>query len=357
MRKGGVIMYTLGQLARHVAGELVGDPEQTIKGAAPVATARSHEITFATNAKSLALAAKCSAGAIVVGRDVADMERPIIRTDNPRLAFARVLALFAPPTYSPAGIDETAVIAADAHLEPEATIGPGVVVGPASRIGHGVTVHAGTYIGRDVHIGADSVIYPNVVIMDGVRIGRRVVLQPGAVIGSDGFGYVPTEKGHHKMPHIGTVVIEDDVEIGVNSAVARATMGATRIGKGSKLDGYVYVAHNVDMGEHVVVAGMSALAGSASVGDNVTLAGQTGVVGHIHVGAGTVVLARSLVTADVAPGSYVSGNPARPHRDNMRALAAGRRVPALAEEVARLKRRLETLEAELHKNEADSRCD
>jgi len=346
-------MPTLGFLAQLVNGELHGDAEYVVHGPAPVDEAGPEHITFAADERALAQARAGAAGAVIVSKDAPDIGRPVIRVDNPRLAFAAMLEYFAPSVHAPAGIDETARIAPGVVLGRGTVVGAYAVIGPGTRIGDDVVIHPGVYIGREVTIGDGSVLYPHVVVLDRVQIGRRVVLHPGVVIGSDGFGYVRDGARHRRMPHIGTVIIEDDVEIGVNSAVARATMGATRIGRGSKLDGFVYVAHNVQVGENVIIAGMSGIAGSAVLEDDVTLAGQTGVAGHLRVGRGSVVAARGLVAGDLPPGSFVSGEPARPHAENMRVLAAQRRVPELLKTVARLEKRLAALEARLAEDEAD----
>ncbi|MFO7311529.1 MAG: UDP-3-O-(3-hydroxymyristoyl)glucosamine N-acyltransferase [Bacillota bacterium] len=337
-------MYTLGQLARLVGGELVGDPEQAVSGAAPVDVAGPDQITFAVDAKALERARQGQAGAVIVPRNAPDIGRPVIRVENPRLAFAKVLELFAPPQDVPVGVHPTAVISDGVILGEGTSVGAYAYIGPGTRIGANVRIYPGVYIGRDVEIGDDTVVYPNVVIMDRVQIGCRVILQPGSVIGSDSFGFVTVEGRHVRVPHIGTVVIEDDVEIGVNSAVARATCGTTRIGRGTKLDAFVYIAHNVKVGAHCLIVGMSAVAGSAELEDGVVLAGQTGVVGHLRVGAGSVVAARGLVAADLPPKSFVSGFPARPHVETMRVLAAQRRVPELLKTVAELEKRVQDLE-------------
>ncbi|MBO8142164.1 MAG: UDP-3-O-(3-hydroxymyristoyl)glucosamine N-acyltransferase [Firmicutes bacterium] len=340
-------MYTLAQLAELVGGQLEGDPAQPVLGAASVDEAGPEHITFASNGKALAKARAGRAGCVIIPQDAAGIGRPVIRVANPRLAFAKVLEAFAPEPGAPEGVHETAVIGSDVEIGEGTAVGAYAVIGSGTRLGRGVIVYPGVYIGRDVEIGDDTVIYPRAVIMDRVRVGRRVVIQPGAVLGSDGFGFVPEGGRHVRVPHIGTVVVEDDAEIGVHTAVARATVGVTRIGRGTKLDGHVYVAHNVQLGENVIIAGMSGLAGSARVEDGVTLAGQTGVAGHFTVGAGTVVAARGFVASDVAPGSLVSGFPARPHAENMRILAAERRLPELLKAVDRLEQRVTELESRM----------
>lgn len=346
-------MHTLGFLARLVDGELHGDAEQTIRGAASIDEAGPEHITFASDDRTLEKARHGQAGAVIVAKDAPDIGRPVIRVDNPRLAFAIVLEHLAPPFDTPTDIDATARIADDATLGEGTVVGAHAVIGPGARIGNDVIIYPGVYIGSDVTIGDNTVLHPNVVVLDRVTIGSRVVLNPGVVVGYDGFGYVRDGRRHRKVPQIGTVVIEDDVEIGANSVVGRATVGTTRVGRGTKLDSLVYVAHNAQVGENVIIAGMSALAGSTILEDDVTLAGQTGVTGHLRIGRGTVVAARGLVAGDIPPGSFVSGFPARPHAENMRILAAQRRVPELLKTVAQLEKRLAALEAQLAADEAD----
>lgn len=345
-------MYTLGALAQLVSGKVQGDDTIVIEGVASAETAEAGRITFATNARTLAAAAESEAAAVIVAKDAAPISKPVIRTDNPRLAFAKVLELFEPKQNHPEHISPSACIAEDAVLGDGTAIGHHAHIGPGTSLGDRVIVYPGVYVGADVVIGSGSILYPGVTVLDRVHIGERVILHPGAVIGSDGFGYVPVEGRHYKVPQIGTVVIEDDVEIGVNAAVARATMGETRVGKGTKIDGHVYVAHNVQVGANVIVAGMSAMAGSAIIEDDVTLAGQTGVAGHLTIGKGAIVGARGLILGDVPAGSFVSGSPARPHRETMRIAAATRRLPELLQTVTRLERHVAELQADI--GEADA---
>lgn len=348
-------MYTLGYLAQYVRGQLTGDEQIVIRGVAPVADATADEITFASDDKTVEIAAHCQAGAVVIASDAPDIGKPVIRVANPRLAFARLLHLFVPETFAPTDVATTAVVAQNAELGEGVTVGDYAIIGPRSRIGDNVIIYPGVYIGADVVIGDSTVIYPRATLLDRVQIGRNVILHPGVVIGNDGFGYVPAEGKHYKVPHVGTVVIEDDVEIGALSIVARATMGTTRVGRGTKIDGHVFVAHNVQLGEDVIIAGKSALAGSAVVEDRVTLAGQTGVAGHLTVGAGAVVGARGLVIGNVPPGAHVSGVPARPHGETMRIAAAEGRLPRLVRTVARLEQKIAELERRLEDGEADGR--
>lgn len=338
-------VFTLGTLARLVDGQLEGDPDQKITGAASLEEAGPKDITFAADARAVARARTSRAGAIIVPMDAADLGRPVIRVHNPRLAFARLLEAFVPELHGPRGVHPTAVVAEDAVIGEGSGVGAHAYIGPGTRIGRNVRIYPGVYVGMDVEIGDDTIVFPQVAIMDRVRIGNRVLIQPGAVIGSDGFGFVTAGGRHVRMPHIGTVIIEDDVEVGANAVVNRATMGATRLGRGTKLDGMVLVAHNVVAGDNVMIVAQSAVAGSVTLEDGVTMAGQTAVTPHLRVGAGSVVATRGLVAASLPPRSFVSGFPARPHAENMRVLAAQRRVPELLKTVAELEKRVAELEA------------
>lgn len=346
-------MYTLEHLAKLVSGRLEGDGTTPIHGVAPVAEAGPGRITFATDSNTLAAAKRSQAAAVIIAEDAPSLDKPVIRTANPRLAFSRVLELFAFSPLTPAGI------APDAHIAEDASVGTGVAVGPRAHIGPGTTigdnavVHPGVYVGADVVIGENTVLHPGVVVLDRVHIGSRVLLHPGVVVGVDGFGFVPADGRHHKVPHIGSVAIGDDVEIGANAIVARATMGATTIGRGTKIDGLVFVAHNVKLGEDVIIVGHSAVAGGATVEDGVTLAGQTGVAGHLTIGAGAIVGARGLVLGDVEAGQFVSGSPARAHRESLRVTAATHRLPELLRTVSQLEARVAELEARLSEDGED----
>ena len=335
---------TLGDLAKVVGGELVGSADLVIEGVSPIAEAEPGYISFAENLRVLdKYKDTTQAAALIVPKEAKDVGRPHIKVDNPRLAFAQVLKDFAWPADVPAGIHPSAIIHETAELGDDVTIGPGVIVGAGAKIGSRTILMAACYIGSHTTIGDDCLIYPRVCIRERVQIGNRVIIHAGAVIGDDGFGFVSLPTGHVKMHHIGTVIIHDDVEIGTNSAVERGTCGATVIGKGTKIGNLVQVGHNVKLGEHCLVVAMSGISGSATVGNWVTLAGQSGVAGHLTIGDNCVVAARGLVAGDLPPGSFVSGFPARPHRENMRAIAAQRKVPELMQRVKELEKQVAAL--------------
>lgn len=345
-------MYSLGELARLVGGELVGSASTEIKGIAGLEDARPGDITWAEDDKRLAQVRESKATAVVVPLRAEAVGKPAIRVHNPRLAFARLLAAFAPPETIPLGVHETAVIGEDVELGPDVSVQAHVVLGDRVRLGKNVVLYPGVYVGEDTVIGDDTVIYPNVTIRERVKIGRRVIIHSGTVVGADGFGYTWDGREHVKIPQIGTVIVEDDVELGANVTVDRATCGATVIGKGTKIDNLVQVAHNVVLGEHCRVVAQSGIAGSARLGARIDVGGQAGVVGHLHVGDGTVIAARGLVAKDLPPRSFVSGFPARPHPENMRVLAATNRLPSLLKTVGALEKRIAALEAALAEREA-----
>lgn len=336
--------YRLAELAEAIGGVLAGPADLPIHGVGGLEAAGPGEISFVADAKQRAAAQQSRAAALIVSHDFEPTGRPLVRVDRPRLAFARVLELFALPVEAPPGIHPTAVI------EPGAALGAGVSVqahayiGRNARIGENCVLHPGVYIGEEAAIGAGTHIHANAVIRERVQVGRNCLIHSGAVLGSDGFGFVPDGARQRKVPQIGTVIIEDDVEIGANATIDRATVGATIVHGGTKIDNLVQIGHNVIIGSDCLVCAMTGIAGSAVIEDEVILAGQVGVKDHARIGRGSRVAARSLVARNLPSGSFVSGDPARPHAVHLKALAAAQRVPGLVERVAELERRLTALE-------------
>lgn len=337
-------MPTLGEIARLVGGELVGSAHMVIEGVAGMDEAGPGQITFAVDLKALSKAQASKAAALIVPKDAKDVGRPHIRVLEPKMAFASVLAAFAPVYPVHPGIHPTAVIEGGVHLGRNVSVGAHVYVGVGSSIGDDVIIHPGVYIGPDVQVGEKSLLHANVVVRERTIIGKRVVLNAGCIIGADGFGFVTSQGRHQKVPQIGNVAIGDDVEIGANTCIDRATCGTTEIGRGTKIDNLVQIGHNAKVGEDCLVVAMSGIAGSAKIGNRVTLAGQTGISDHVTVGDQSVVAARGLVAGDLPPRSFVSGFPARPHPENMRIVAATRRLPNLLKRVEELEERLRALE-------------
>lgn len=340
-------MYRLEDLARLVGGELVGDPELRISGVAPIDEASPTDISMAAEARYVNMIPSSRAGAFLVGTDVAELSRPAIRVANPRMAFIKLLEAFNPDVLPPPGIHPTAVIGKDVSLGADVSIQAYVTIEDGATIGDGVVLHAGVRIGRDVVIGDHSIVYHNAVIRSRSRIGRRAIIHANAVVGSDGYGFVTDDAGHHKVPHIGWVEIEDDVEIGAAVTVDRGTCGVTRIGRGTKIGNLTQIAHNVQIGEDCLIVGMAGIAGSGRIGNRVTIAGQVGMIDHITVGDGAVLGARSMITKDVPPGTFVSGAPARPHAEALRIQAGTAQLPRLLDEVKELRKRLAELEKKI----------
>lgn len=348
--------WTARELAALVGGELVGDPERVVTGAAGLGEAGSSEVTFADPGRT-AEALEGSAAVVILARPGGGesattlgwerAERTLILVDHPRLAFARVLAQIGPDYRPSPGIHPQAVVHPTAVLGADVAVGPGAVVESGARLGDRVVLCPGVYVGADSTVGDGCVLHAHVVVREKVSIGRNVLIHPGAVLGADGFGFVTAGGVHHKIPHIGTVVVEDDVEIGANVTVDRATVGETRIGRGTKIDNLVQIGHNVQIGPDCLIVAQVALAGSSRLEDHCTLAGKSGVGGHFTVGRGAVLMASAIAAGDVPPGSVVSGIPARPHAAELRAKAAANRLPEALKELRSLRRRLAELEAAL----------
>ncbi len=330
----------LGDLAARLGGSVVGDPGVEITGVGEPAGAGPGMIVYAAHGRALRVAEQSAAAAVLVPADLPPGQKPAIQATNARLAFARLLELFAPPRGLAPGIHPTAVIGAAVVLGQDVHIGPHVVLGDRVRIGARSALLAATVVGQEVIIGDDCTLYPHVTIRDGCALGNRVILHPGVVIGSDGFGYAQGEAAPVKIPHLGRVVIEDDVEIGANTTIDRATLGETRVGQHTKIDNLVQIGHNVKIGRNVTIVAETGIGGSTTIGDYVVLAGQVGVRDHVHIGERATVLAAALVSKDVRPGEVISGSYTLPRRDELRLQALLRRLPWLFEQVAALARRL-----------------
>jgi UDP-3-O-[3-hydroxymyristoyl] glucosamine N-acyltransferase len=332
---------TLAELADRLGCRLEGDGAATIVGVADLATAATDEIALFVHPRYKTAAADTRAAAVIVGEDTPALARPMLRAKNPFLAFARALEIFHTPPPPVPGISAAAVVAADAVVDPAATLGPFVSVGAGARIGAGSVLESHVAVGPGAVVGRDCRIHGHVSIRERVTIGDRVVVQNGAVIGSDGFGFTRDADGRHlKVPQVGTVVIEDDVEIGANTTIDRATVGETRIGAGSKIDNLVQVGHNVRIGRDVLLAAQVGIAGSATLEDRVTLGGQVGVQGHIVIGRGAIAAGQSGVTNSVDPGRFVTGYPAIDNRAWRKASVVFAQLPALRERLKAVERRL-----------------
>lgn len=339
---------TLKEIAKFIDGEIVGDGSIVITGVAGIKEAVEGDITFLANPKYSPLIDTTRASAIITSREVEKVPKPIIRTENPSLAFAKIISLAAPnEARHPKGIHPSAVIGKDVALGKDVSIGPYAVIEDSVSIGDKSIIYAGCFIGHHTKIGSDTLIYPNVSIRENIIIGSRVIIHSGTVIGSDGFGFATIKGLHHKIPQIGIVEIGDDVEIGANVTIDRARFDKTVIGRGTKIDNLVQIAHNVLVGENSIIVAQAGISGSTVIGKNVTLAGQAGLVGHITIGDGAVVAAQGGVTKSVPPNTVVSGYPARPHDKAKRINACVQNLPKLYEQVTELKKKIQDLEAKL----------
>lgn len=340
---------TLAEIARHLG--LSTSPEAqaalSITGVNSLELAGPSELSFLGSDRFLKRFAETKAGAVLVQRKVAvpkNQTVPVLLVDDADLALAKVLELFAPPVPRPsAGVDPSARIDPSAVLEDHVQIGPLVVIGRHSRIGRNTALYPGVVIGEDVVIGQDCTLHANVVVRERVSIGHRVIINAGSILGTDGFGYRWDGSRHAKIPQIGTVIVEDDVELGSCVCVDRAKYGATRIGRGTKIDNLVQIAHNVDIGAHCIIAGQSGVAGSTTVGAGVVMGGACSLRDHVRVGAGAVIAARAGVIDDIEPKAMVSGAPALPHRQMLREQAAIRRLPELVVQARQMQEQLSEL--------------
>lgn len=331
--------FTAAEIARQMNGDVMGDGSVMLTGFAPANRAQQGDLTFAENAEYLALAEQSAASAIIVDSSVASSAKVLIRVANPRVAFAKTLALFFPEPRFKAGVHPTAVIPASAQVDASAHVGPYCVLGENVRIGARAVLQGGIHVGASSRIGADSNIFPNVTIYHGSEIGERVRIHSGTVIGADGFGYVPDNGAHLKVPQIGHVVVGDDVELGANVTVDRGALGPTVIGRGTKVDNLVQIGHNVVLGEHCIVVSQVGIAGSCTIGHHVTLGGQVGIGGHLKIGNHVQVAAKSGVMHDIPDGEKWLGAPAQPDRQTKRQMLAIQQLPELIRRVNKLERR------------------
>ena len=336
---------TLKEIADFLKGEVVGDPDTVITGVCGIKEAKKGDITFVANPKYISLMQETEASAIITSCDIENGPKPIVRTQNPSLAFAQMLSLAVPVEVKhPKGIHATAIIADKAKIGKGVSLGAYTVICDAAEIADNTIIYAGCYIGHYTKIGKDSIIYPHVSIRERVVIGERVVIHSGTVIGSDGFGFAKVEGVHQRIPQIGTVVIEDDVEIGSNVTIDRARFDKTIVGRGTKIDNLVQIAHNVTIGENSIVIAQAGISGSTSVGNNVILAGQSGIVGHISIGDNAIVAAQAGVTKSIPANTKVSGYPAKPHEIAKRVNACLQRLPQTIKTIDGLKKKIEELE-------------
>jgi UDP-3-O-[3-hydroxymyristoyl] glucosamine N-acyltransferase len=345
----------LKELAEWVGGTVVGDGEVEISRVSSIEAAQAGEITFIANPKYLPKLNETNASAVIVSKEITQANKPLLCVTQPSVAFAKIVGLFSFKPYQPKGIDPSAWVSPTAQLGKDLTIYPFVYIGDRCRIGDRVTLHPGVFVGEDSTIGEESVIQPNVSIYSGTVIGKRVILHSGVVVGSDGFGYVKEGKKNVKIPQVGSVVIEDDVEIGANTTIDRAALGKTIIQRGVKIDNLVQVAHNVIIGEDSIIVAQVGISGSTKIGTNVTLAGQVGIVDHVEIGDNVIVGAQAGVTHDLAANQGYVGSPALPHREFLRAITIFPKLPGMRKSLLDNERRLKKIEEKIFRKERRSR--
>src|SRR5437867_2701471 len=316
------MVFTASEIAEKLQAEIIGDGTVKLTGLAPADHARAGELTFAENAAYFAAAEKTQAAAILVAGAFVSPTKVLIRVQNTRVALARLLPCFFPPEQPPQGIHPSAVISDSATVHPSAHIGPNCILGPRVRVGARSILMSGNDLRADCQLGEDVCLFPNVVLYRETKIGHRVTIHAGTVIGSDGFGYVLDEGRHRKVLQLGNVIIHDDVEIGANTAIDRGTLGSTVIGEGTKIDNLVHIAHNVVIGRHCLIMGQVGFAGSTRLGDYVVVASQSGIADHLKLGNQVVIGAKSGVMRDIPDGGRVLGIPATPDRQAKRQIIA-----------------------------------
>lgn len=327
-----------------MGGRLEGPADRRVLRAVPSDSDDLEGISFAEDADHLAAAEASGVGAVIVGNDCAPSGKPHIVVADPRSAFAAMLAMMVRPLPIESGVHSSALVMCGGEVDPTAKVGPYAIVEAGARVGPGARVYPFCYVGENCTIGEGSVLYPHVVLYRDVQLGRYCVIHSGAVLGADGFGYVWTGAHREKVPQVGEVKLGDEVEVGANSAIDRATAGATTIGQGTKIDNLVQVGHNVRIGDHCVIAGQAGLSGSSRLGHRVTMGGQAALSHHAHVGDDIVLGGRTGVTQDIEdPGEY-AGLPAMPLAEALRSMALATRLPELLSRIRKLEKRIEEME-------------
>lgn len=343
-----ILKLTASAISVKCGGEIKG-PDVEISGLAGLKEAQPGQLSFLANPKYAEYLASTKASCVIVPRSAAVEGRTLIVSDNPYLTFAKAVTLFynsAKPKTQP-GIHSTAVIDPSAEIDKSASIGALVVIEAGARIGANTVVMPLCYIGQGTAVGDDCLIYPQVSIREGCKIGHRVIMHSGAVVGSDGFGYAKDGEKYYKIPQVGNVILEDDVEIGANTAIDRGAVGPTIVRQGTKVDNLVQIAHNVHIGKDGAIAGQSGVAGSTFVGDRVVMAGQVGLVGHLKIGDDVTLGARTCVTKSISSQTVVSGYPGRPHAQAKRREASLAMLPEYIKKINALEKRIAELEGKL----------
>ncbi|RMZ50031.1 UDP-3-O-(3-hydroxymyristoyl)glucosamine N-acyltransferase [Candidatus Marinimicrobia bacterium PRS2] len=339
-------MFTISQIAETVNGTINGNPDLSILGVCDLKNSSADHLSYIGSDKYKEFFHQSKASAMLVSKDftVDRNEKTLIHVENPAISFIEVVHLFHPQEQPSEQIHSSAIISPTAKIGKNVHIAAHVVLEENVRIGDGVRICAGTFIGENTTINNGTVIHPNVSIYHDVIIGKQCIIDSGSVIGADGFGLVKDKNGYHKIPHIGRVILKDSVWIGPNCCIDRGTLSDTVIGEGSKLDNLIHIAHNVQIGKNCAIAGQVGIAGSSILEDNVSLAGQVGIIGHLVIGEGSTVAAKSAVFQSLEPGSFVSGVPARNHKDRLRQDVIINQLPDILNRIRKLEKPLSITE-------------
>ncbi|MEI6305469.1 MAG: UDP-3-O-(3-hydroxymyristoyl)glucosamine N-acyltransferase [Deltaproteobacteria bacterium] len=346
---------TIKELADYLGGIVRGDEACRVNGLATLETAGPDKVTFLANPRYAAKVAETKAGAVLMAPGGVNYGRNVIEVADPYLSFAKLLTLFYVHPDPPRGVLPEACLGNNISLGDDITIYPGAIIGDNVTIGDRCVVYPGAVIYNGVTVGDDTVIHANAVIRERCRIGRRCVIQPGAVIGSDGFGYAPDGRGWYRIPQIGIVVLEDEVEIGATTTIDRAAVEVTLISRGTKIDNLVQIAHNCRIGEDCMIVSQVGISGSTKLGNHVTLAGQVGVAGHLTIEDNVMVGAQSGVPSSLSANAGYSGSPTMPHKDWLKAMTVVPRLPELKKSIHALEKRIASLEAQIINN-TDGGC-
>lgn len=334
---------SLAEIAEAVGGRVAGDGTVRVVGVAPASSAGPGDLAFLTHPRYRKAVAACAASAVLCAEEDASLGKPLLVCANPYAALARIVSLFHPPAPLAPGVRPGAHVHASARVDPTAAVFEGVVVGARASVGARCVLHPGVVVEEGACLGEDCVLHANAVVRERCVLGNRVVLQPGAVVGGEGFGFAWDGERYLKIPQVGIAVLEDDVEVGANSCVDRATLGETRVGAGTKIDNLVQIGHNVVVGRHSVFAGQAGVAGSSEIGDYARVGGQAGVSGHVRIGHRVSLATRSGVMEDLPDGGTYWGSPTMPFAEAMKVVAAQRQLPELLRRVRRLEKELREL--------------
>jgi UDP-3-O-[3-hydroxymyristoyl] glucosamine N-acyltransferase len=343
------VQITLKEIAELLGGTVIGNDTVVIENIRPIEEACDGDITFLSNMKYLKQLKNTAASAILAAPSMQITGKNLVIVDDPYAAFAKLIALFYPLKHSFSGISKEAYIAQGAEVSPKATIFPRAYISSGAKIAKGAVIYPGVFIGNNACIGENSMLYANVAVYSGSQIGKRVILHSGVVVGGDGFGFAAPGKGNYKIPQVGFVQIDDDVEIGANCTIDRATLGKTWIQRNVKIDNLVQIAHNVVIGENSVITSQVGISGSTKLGKSVIVGGQVGIVGHITIGDHVMIGAKSGIHKGIATGQVVAGIPQLPYRQWLKVEACKARLPDMKKDLEELKRKIEILQEQINK--------